>query len=151
MASGGETLLVQEWVQTRLAADGALVAAATGGIHRDSVPRNVRVADTPAVVHWIRTPNTDLTAVGAARVLTKLELVAEGMVAGPKGGDLEALLVMAQRIDAKLGAVVNSGTAALTVYSCVRSEPWQPPEDVAEDGTRTNRLGGMYELVVQAI
>lgn len=147
MPSGAETLLAQEWVLDRLESDPTLVALVTG-IYPGSIPRG---ANPPAVVQWIRNPNSDVVGAGPFRILSRFEIVVEGVVAGVNGGDLEALVQIAQRIDARLHGVTAGSTSALLIHSSMRSEPWQPPEDTADDGTKTNRLGGIYELQVQAI
>ena len=134
-----ETVAIDTWLYTVLHGDATLLAAAPGDVHADAAPRG---SVFPLVIFALQDA-TDGMGVNGTRILTRATYIVK--VVGQATG-YKALDTAASRVDTLLHRASGSVVGG-TIYSCVRTEPFQYREDL--DGVEYRHLGGLYEIQVQ--
>jgi hypothetical protein len=141
MSAGLESVVADQFIYEKLAADAALTAIVGSRIYGDSVPQG---AQYPYILFQFLSA-VDRRTVGPNRLLTNMLYIVQVVDAATSyGGDMSTV---AARIDAVLHA--SSGTTASgQAFACVREEQFRLVERLA-DKTEIRRLGGRYRILAK--
>jgi hypothetical protein len=139
-----ETAQAYQWVASTMAADSALVAAATGGIYREYAP----IDTVPPFVIVQQQAGTDMLTVNAVRLFVHLLVQIKALGPSGIGGNYGALVTIADRIDALFKSVRDVGLSGSGgVLCCYREQTVAYGELI--NGTPWSHLGGLYHIQLQ--
>lgn len=138
--SAVEITVAERWIYSVLAADGALTAAAPGGIHSELAPAGT--AYPFVVFQWMGAD--DVYGTGATRIMVRPLYLVKAVGTGTSKIALETA---ARRVDALLHQKSNITLATGEVLASHREAPFSLA--TLENGIQYRHLGGLYRLYIQ--
>jgi hypothetical protein len=138
---GVESVVAEEWLVTRLAANPAIAVLVGDRIFVDSIPG--RGNATFPLVFITGSPDPDLLLTGGVRVWTEGLYAVRGVA---RGQSYKEVAPLASAIDEALHNKSGS-TADGTILGCLREQVMKMPE--SDNGVAYRHLGGLYRVWVQ--
>lgn len=132
-------MVVKRWLRATLVADSTLAGLAPGGVYESVAPKGTA---TPFIVWTPVDMGSDISAVGAIRVMTRFMYQVTAWITG---NDFAALDPIVTRIDTLLHKA--SGTAASGhVLECVRIGIVDPGVVIETSGRVTRQAGAEFRI-----
>jgi len=131
-----------QWIQTTCTGDGALMAAATGGV----VQGFANIGTNPPYVSFGQQAGSDVLTATAVRLWARL--IMQIVAIGPNSNYV-ALVTIANRLDALFGRVGPVALSPGVMLSCNRDIPIALEEPKLINGAAWSRLGGLFTIQLQ--
>src|SRR6266487_4266791 len=130
-----ETTQAFQWIESTLLADGALTAAATGGVWESYAP----IGTVPPFVIYQQQASTDVLTMNGVRLFTNKLMQIKAI--GPTSG-FATLVTIADRIDANFKSARDVALPSGGILASTREQEISYPELI--NGQQWSHIGGLY-------
>lgn len=143
---GAEQVLVDAWVEARIALQGAALEAISIGlstrVFADFAPEGTIY---PFIIYQCQSPPRDVRGVGVSRVMVDTLYIVKAVA---QASSYAPLAPVAKVIDAAMTSAAGSAVADGAIFASVREEGFHMVE--IEAGKQYRHLGGQYRIQAQA-